>query len=94
MGNKERIGLWSLIVVLVMVVAYVFIRFDGENKDLRLAVYRLQGNQDQLNNNLKGFAQATEQQLTQQSVTINGISQRVGPFRAARDSDSGAVIWD
>lgn len=101
MSNGERFFIWLLIVVAIAVGSYVIVEIREENKELRSALYRAHQNQDQLNANFKQFTQATEQQFSHQageihsiSSEIRAISSRIGPFRATKDSESGAVIWD
>ena len=94
MSNGERIFIWVLLIVTIGVGSYITMQFREENRELRSALSRTHENQNQLNENFRQFTQATEQHLSRHSGEIQSINSRVGAFRATKDSESGAVVWE
>lgn len=94
MSNIERTLIWILLIAAIAVGSYFTIQVREENKELRNALYRVHQNQDQLNVNFQQFTQATEQRLSRQSAEMQSISSQLGGFRATKDSESGAVVWE
>lgn len=94
MSTGERVISWILIISGFAAIGYFVHQLDQENNQLRTALLRLHQDQEQLNNNFRVFTLATEQQLTKNTQELQGISSRVGAFRASKDAESGAVVWE
>jgi hypothetical protein len=93
-SNVERIFVWVLLIVVIGVGSCIAMQFREENRELRSALYRAHENQGRLNENFRQFTSATELQLSRLGEEIQNINSRIGSFRALKDSESGAIVWE